>query len=50
MLVKKQHGSQFDYSDQAILIMLIIKEVYHLINRGAEGFVRSLFEIALLQR
>jgi hypothetical protein len=40
---KKQCGSQFDYSDQAILIMLTVKEVFHLTNRGVEGFVRSLF-------
>jgi len=40
---KKQRGSQFDYSDQAILIMLTVKEVFHLTNRGVEGFVRSLF-------
>jgi hypothetical protein len=42
---KKQRGSQFDYSDQAILIMLTIKEVYHLTHRGVEGFVRSLFRM-----
>lgn len=40
---KKQRGSQFDYTDQAILIMLTVKEIYHLTNRGVEGFVRSLF-------
>lgn len=42
---KKQRGSQFDYSDQAILVMLIVKEVFHLTNRGVEGFVRSLFRM-----
>ena len=42
---EKQRGSQFDYSDKAIEIMLTIKEVFHLTNRGVEGFVRSLFEI-----
>lgn len=42
---KKQRGSQFDYSDQAILVMLTIKEVFHLTNRGVEGFVRSLFRM-----
>lgn len=41
---EKQRGSQYDYSDKAIEIMLMIKEVFHLSNRGAEGFVRSLFE------
>jgi hypothetical protein len=42
---KKQRGSQFDYSNQAILVMLTVKEVFHLTNRGVEGFVRSLFRI-----
>jgi hypothetical protein len=40
---KKQRGGQFDYTDQAILIMLTVKEIYHLTNRGVEGFVSSLF-------
>jgi hypothetical protein len=42
---EKQRGSQFDYTDQAILVMLTVKEVFHLTNRGVEGFVRSLFEM-----
>jgi hypothetical protein len=42
---EKQRGSQFDYSDKAIESMLTIKEVYHLTNRGVEGFVRSLFQM-----
>ena len=42
---KKQRGSQFDYSDQAILVMLTVKEVFHLTNRGVEGFVRSIFQM-----
>lgn len=42
---EKQRGSQFDYSDKAIEIMLTLKEVFHLPNRGVEGFVRSLFQI-----
>lgn len=42
---KKQRGSQFDYSDQAIRIMLTVKEVFHLTNRGAEGFMRSIFRL-----
>ena len=42
---EKQRGSQFDYSDKAIEIMLTIKEVFHLTNRGVEGFVHSLFEM-----
>jgi IS5 family transposase len=40
---EKQRGSQFEYSDKAIEMMLMIKEVFHLTNRGVEGFVRSLF-------
>jgi hypothetical protein len=42
---EKQRGSQFDYSDQAILTMLTVKEVFHLTNRQTEGFVRSLFAL-----
>lgn len=42
---KKQRGSQFDYSVQAILVMLTVKEVFHLTNRGVEGFVCSLFRM-----
>lgn len=41
---EKQRGSQYDYSDQSILVMLTIKEVFHLTNRGVEGFVRSSFQ------
>jgi Transposase DDE domain len=40
-----QRGSQFDYTDQAIRVMLTVKEVFHLTNRGVEGFVRSLFQM-----
>ena len=40
---EKQRGSQFDYTDQAILVMFTVKEVFHLTNRGVESFVRSLF-------
>jgi hypothetical protein len=42
---EKQRGSQFDYSEQAILVMLTVKEVFHLTNRQTEGFVRSLFAL-----
>jgi hypothetical protein len=42
---EKQRGSQFDYSDQAILVMLTVKEVFHLTNRGVEGFMRSIFQL-----
>src|SRR6266536_604517 len=45
---EKQRGSQYDYSDQAIEIMLTIKEVFHLSNRGVEGFVRSVFAMLKL--
>lgn len=42
---EKQRGSQFDYSDKAIEIMLMRKEIFHLTNRSTEGFVRSLFQL-----
>jgi hypothetical protein len=42
---EKQRGSQFDYSEQAILAMLTVKEVFHLTNRGVEGFMRSIFQL-----
>jgi len=42
---KKQRGSQFEYSDKAIEIMLTLKEIFHLTNRSVEGFVRSLFQM-----
>jgi len=42
---RKQRGSQFDYSEQAILVVLTVGEVFHLTNRGAEGFVRSIFQL-----
>jgi hypothetical protein len=42
---EKQRGSQFDYSDQAILLMLTVKEIFHLTNRGVEGFMRSMFQL-----
>lgn len=40
---EKQRGSQFDYSEKAIEIMLTLKEVFHLTNRSTEGFIRSVF-------
>ena len=40
---EKQRGSQFNYSDKAIEIMLTLKEVFHRTNRSLEGFVCSLF-------
>lgn len=42
---EKQRGSQFDYSDQAILLMLTVKDIFHLTNRGVEGFMRSIFQL-----
>lgn len=42
---EKQRGSQFDYSDKAIEIMLTVKEVFHLTNRQTEGFIGSLFAL-----
>jgi hypothetical protein len=42
---EKQRGSQFEYTDQAVLMMLTVKEVFHLTNRSVEGFVRSLFRM-----
>ena len=40
---EKQRGAQFDYSDQALVIMQMIKNVFHLSNRATEGFVNSVF-------
>lgn len=40
---EKQRGSQFDYSEQAILIMQTVKNVFHLPHRATEGFMRSVF-------
>jgi hypothetical protein len=40
-----RRGAQFQYSDLAIESMLMFKEIFHLTNRGVEGFVRSLFEL-----
>lgn len=42
---EKQRGSQFDYSNEAILVMLSVKEVFHLTHRGTEGFIRSMFQL-----
>jgi hypothetical protein len=40
-----QRGSQFDYSGQAIQVMLTVKNVFRLPNRATEGFIRSLFTL-----
>lgn len=42
---EKQRGRQFEYSNQAVLVMLTVKEVFHLTNRQTEGFMRSLFAL-----
>jgi len=42
---EKQRGSQFDYSDQAMIVMQTIKNVFHLPNRATEGFMRSVFAL-----
>jgi len=44
-LGEKQRGSQYDYSEQAIVIMQTVKNVFHLPNRATEGFLRSIFEM-----
>jgi hypothetical protein len=40
---EKQRGSQFDYSEQAIVMMQMVKNVFHLPNRATEGFMQSVF-------
>lgn len=40
---EKQRGGQYQYSDAAIKIMLTVKAVFHLPNRAAAGFGRSIF-------
>jgi hypothetical protein len=40
---ERQRGSQYDYSEQAMVIMQSVKNVFHLSNRAAEGFMRSIF-------
>jgi len=44
-----QSGKPQTYSDQAILMLLIIREVYKLTLRSLEGFKRSLFKLMNLQ-
>lgn len=41
----RQRGAQYEYSELAIETMLTLKELFHLTNRGVEGFVRSLFQL-----
>jgi hypothetical protein len=40
---EKQRGSQYDYSEQAIVTMQTVKNVFHLPNRATEGFMWSVF-------
>jgi len=40
---EKQRGGQFDYSEQAIVMMQMVKNVFHLPNRATEGFMHSVF-------
>jgi Transposase DDE domain len=40
-----QRGSQYEYSEQAILLMQTLKNVFHLTNRSTEGFVKSIFAL-----
>ena len=42
---QRQRGGQYDYSDAAITLLLILKSVYHLTLRETEGFAQSLFEL-----
>src|SRR3990172_3818452 len=44
---EKQRGAQFEYSEQAMVIMQTVKNVFHLPNRATEGLMRSIF--AMLQ-
>jgi hypothetical protein len=40
-----RRGAQFQYSDQAIEAMMVVREVFHLTNRATEGLTRSLFQL-----
>lgn len=40
---EKQRGRQYDYSEQAIVMMQTVKNVFHLPNRATEGFMHSVF-------
>ena len=42
---EKQRGSQFEYSEHAVEMMQMVKNVFHLPNRATEGFLRSIFEM-----
>lgn len=42
---KRKRGGQYEYSDLAIESLLLLKSIYHLPLRQAEGFAGSLFEL-----
>lgn len=42
---ERRRGAQSAYSDQAITLVLTLREVFHLTNRAVEGFTRSLFAL-----
>jgi len=42
---QRKRGGQYDYSDAAITLLLVLKSVYHLTLRETEGFARSVFEL-----
>jgi IS5 family transposase len=42
---QRKRGGQYDYSDAAITVLLVLKSVYHLSLRETEGFACSLFEL-----
>ena len=43
---QRPRGAPQEYTDTAIECMLVLRAVFHLTLREAEGFVRSLFELA----
>jgi hypothetical protein len=47
---EKHRSSQLAFSGQAILVMLIVKEVLHLASRQTEGFMHSLFALLKIAR
>jgi len=42
---QRKRGGQYDYSDAAITMLLVLKSVYHLTLRETEGFATSVFEL-----
>ena len=41
----RKRGGQFQYSDGAIQCLLMVRSVFHLTLRAAEGFLRSVFHL-----